>query len=106
VGGRLFFADMAWRGELRGVPWLVLVEFDGDVKYRGADGAQELIHEKVREDAIRGRYGARFVRVTTAMTRRPDELMTTLLAAFSSRPRLTPRPHLALPRPTHPRPST
>lgn len=97
---------MAWRGELRGVPWLVLVEFDGDVKYRGADGAQELIHEKVREDAIRGRYGARFVRVTTAMPRRPDELMTTLLAAFSSRPRLTPRPHLALPRPTHPRPST
>src|SRR5690606_8565100 len=62
--------------------------------------------EKVREDAIRGRYGARFVRVTTARPRRPDELMTTLLAAFSSRPRLTPRPHLALPRPTHPRPST
>ncbi len=41
----------------------LVVEFDGDVKYAGADGRQALIDEKRREDTLR-RLGYRVVRLT------------------------------------------
>ena len=39
------------------------VEFDGAVKYSGADGRQALVDEKHREDELR-RLGYRVVRLT------------------------------------------
>jgi very-short-patch-repair endonuclease len=41
----------------------VLIEFDGLVKYRGEDGADAVVAEKVREDAMRRRgfLFARFI---------------------------------------------
>lgn len=49
----------------------VVVEFDGAVKYEGADGRQALVREKRREDGLRA-LGYGVVRVTWADLRPPD----------------------------------
>lgn len=93
VDGKVYFADMAWTGVLDGMPWLVIAEFDGDIKYRGAEGPRVVSEEKAREDAIRRRHGAYFARLTTADNRRPDHALRLILEAFpdGSVPVLEPR---------------
>lgn len=51
----------------------VVLEFDGAVKYEGADGREELVREKAREDAIRA-LGYRVIRVTWRDLFRPGWL--------------------------------
>jgi hypothetical protein len=58
-----------------------VVEFDGLVKYGGAEGRQVLVAEKRREDLLRD-LGYEVVRVTWAELDRPLILRQRLLAAF------------------------
>lgn len=51
----------------------VVVEFDGRVKYAGADGPAALMAEKVREDRLRS-LGYEVVRLTWGDLRRPDHV--------------------------------
>lgn len=60
-----------------------IVEFDGQVKYGGADGRQALIAEKRREDRLRA-LGYAVVRITWADLDCPAQLRRRLLAAFAS----------------------
>jgi very-short-patch-repair endonuclease len=55
----------------------VVVEFDGAVKYQGADGRNALIREKRREDALRA-LGYRVVRLTWSELRRPERVLAAL----------------------------
>lgn len=55
----------------------VVVEFDGAVKYAGADGRDALVREKRREDALRA-LGYRVVRLTWADLRRPERVRALL----------------------------
>ena len=55
----------------------VVVEFDGAVKYEGADGRNALIREKRREDALRA-LGYRVVRLTWSDLRRPERVLAAL----------------------------
>lgn len=59
-----------------------IVEFDGLVKYSGAEGRQALIAEKRREDRLRD-LGYQVVRVTWAELDRPVLLRQRILAAFA-----------------------
>jgi very-short-patch-repair endonuclease len=52
----------------------VVIEFDGAVKYAGADGREALVREKRREDALRG-LGFRVVRLTWADLRHPERIL-------------------------------
>ena len=52
----------------------LVIEFDGAVKYAGADGRDALVHEKRREDALRA-LGYRVVRLTWADLHDPARLM-------------------------------
>lgn len=61
----------------------VVVAFDGDVKYGGADGRDALIKEKRREDALRAR-GYRVVRLTWADLRHPDRVLALLQLALAT----------------------
>lgn len=59
-----------------------IVEFDGVIKYAGADGRQALIAEKRREDRLRD-LGYQVVRVTWAELERPVTLQRRIQAAFA-----------------------
>lgn len=59
----------------------VVVEFDGAVKYGGAQGQAALIAEKRREDAIR-RLGYVVVRLTWADLRSPERVRALIRAAM------------------------
>ncbi len=52
----------------------VVVEFDGALKYAGADGPEALVREKRREDALR-ELGYAVIRVTWADLGRPEVLV-------------------------------
>lgn len=99
IGSRLFFADLAWVGDDGG--WLLVVEFDGAVKYIGdetdpAQAARVVAAEKEREDLIR-RHAAplvRFERFTTADLSDPTAVARRLRAALPGPVRLSPRPAL------------
>jgi len=93
VDGRQYFADAVWSGEGAEGPWLVVAEFDGAIKYRGQDGPDAVVEEKVREDAIRRRHHARFVRLDTPTLRRPELALRQMLEVFpaGSVPPLRPR---------------
>lgn len=58
----------------------VVVEFDGAVKYEGADGRQALVAEKRREDRLR-ELGYGVVRVTWEMLFHPARIQTAIEAA-------------------------
>lgn len=62
--------------------WDVVIEFDGAVKYEGADGRAELIREKHREDAIRA-AGLQVVRLTWPDLDQPARVRTLVLDARS-----------------------
>lgn len=55
----------------------LIVEFDGALKYAGADGREALIAEKRREDALR-RLGYRVVRLTWADLHDPERVLRLL----------------------------
>ena len=55
----------------------VVVEFDGAVKYEGADGREALVREKRREDALRA-LGYRVVRLTWADLHHPERVVAAL----------------------------
>jgi len=59
-----------------------VVEFDGLVKYSGADGREALVAEKRREDRLRD-LGFQVVRVTLAELDRPILLQHRIQAAFA-----------------------
>lgn len=70
----IFYLDMGWQ------EWKVAIEFDGRVKYTElADGnpGDVFFKEKRRQDAIE-EEGWRFIRVTRADLRSPDELLARL----------------------------
>jgi len=58
----------------------VVVEFDGAVKYEGAQGRDALMREKRREDGLRT-AGYEVVRLTWSDLRRPQHVRALLLAA-------------------------
>lgn len=62
----------------------VVVEFDGSVKYEGADGRGALVREKRREDGIRA-TGHGVVRLQWSDLDRPDHVHGLLLAAAPRR---------------------
>jgi very-short-patch-repair endonuclease len=62
----------------------VVVEFDGAVKYEGAQGRSALVREKRREDGIRA-AGYPVVRLTWPDLGRPARVHEMLLRAASSR---------------------
>lgn len=82
VEGQRYFADATWSGSGPAGPWLVVAEFDGDIKYRGAESSQAVVAEKKREDAIRHRYSATFARIDTPTLRRPEATLQRILDAF------------------------
>lgn len=55
----------------------LIVEFDGAMKYGGAEGRAALVAEKRREDALR-RLGYRVVRLTWADLRDPARVLSLL----------------------------
>ena len=59
----------------------VVVEFDGAVKYAGADGQAALVAEKVREDRLR-ELGYAVIRLTWADLARPHEIRRRIEAAL------------------------
>ena len=60
----------------------VVVEFDGAVKYEGADGREALLREKRREERLRD-AGFRVVRVTWGELARPAALLARVRAALA-----------------------
>lgn len=77
VRSQVVVTDIA--GDIGRVDFLVgtnvVVEFDGLVKYEGADGKLELAREKAREDRLR-EAGYRVIRVTWADLRHPERLVS------------------------------
>lgn len=70
------------RVDLLYVAHRTIVEFDGRLKYGGAEGRQALIAEKYREDRLRA-LGYAVVRITWADLDCPVQLRMRLLAAFA-----------------------
>lgn len=60
----------------------LIVEFDGKVKYEGADGRDALFREKRREDALRS-LGYNVVRLTWRDLRDPASVERLIRKAFS-----------------------
>jgi very-short-patch-repair endonuclease len=60
----------------------VVVEFDGAVKYAGADGQEALLREKRREERLRD-AGYRVVRITWDELSRPAALLARITAAVA-----------------------
>ncbi len=60
----------------------VVVEFDGAVKYGGADGREALVREKAREDALRA-LGYAVVRVTWADLACPERIVAAVRRAVT-----------------------
>ena len=107
-----FFCDLGWHWQVRRPDgrvetWLLLVEYDGDIKYLPGgglvtddrDAAVVLLKEKEREDAIRAAPGTRMLRTVKADLRDPESLRDRLLAAMPPdiRRTLDPIPHLLFP---------
>lgn len=63
----------------------VVVEFDGAVKYEGADGRDALVREKRREDRLRA-AGLGVVRVTWALLFEPERIRRMVQAAARTVP--------------------
>ncbi len=59
-----------------------IVEFDGAVKYEGADGRAALVREKRREDDLRA-LGYQVVRLTWSDLNQPHRVLDLLRAAFA-----------------------
>ena len=59
-----------------------MVEFDGAVKYAGADGREALVREKRREDALRA-MGYEVVRVTWADLTHPEVVVALVRRALA-----------------------
>ncbi len=55
----------------------MIIEFDGAVKYDGAQGREALVREKRREDALRA-LGYRIVRLTWADLADPQQVVAAL----------------------------
>jgi very-short-patch-repair endonuclease len=73
----------------------IVIEFDGAVKYEGAEGRDALVREKRREDALRA-LGYRVVRLTWTDLQHPDRIPAKLglpLAPSPSRSRSSRLPH-------------
>ncbi|WP_231635248.1 hypothetical protein [Luteipulveratus halotolerans] len=68
--------------DFRVVGTRVLIEFDGEVKYQGDDGAKVLVAEKHREDGLR-RAGWTVVRVVWADLQRPKVIQARIQAALA-----------------------
>ena len=110
TGRGTFFSDMGWTVERvapvggRGSGFTVHAEFDGRVKYRGADGsdgadaARAVVDEKLREDALR-EMGDRVRRFVTEDLGRPARTFERLCSAFPPgvTKRLRPVPELMPP---------
>jgi very-short-patch-repair endonuclease/predicted transcriptional regulator of viral defense system len=82
----------------------VVVEFDGAVKYEGAQGRDELVREKRREDGLRA-TGLEVVRLTSPDLDRPQHVAGLVDAAAARASRHTDRPvptAIAVPRPERP----
>lgn len=62
-----------------------VIEFDGAVKYGGADGREALVREKLREDRLR-RLGYTVIRVTWADLAHPQALLARIRDALSRQP--------------------
>ena len=62
----------------------VIVEFDGAIKYEGAEGRAALVREKTREDALRA-LGCRVVRLIWADVGRPQRVLAKLTKAGAHR---------------------
>jgi hypothetical protein len=62
----------------------LIVEFDGRVKYEGADGRDALFREKRREDALRAR-GYQVLRLTWSDLHDPARVRSLVSEAFSRR---------------------
>ncbi|CAG7574390.1 hypothetical protein FB554_2570 [Barrientosiimonas humi] len=77
ASGQLFRSDFRVKGTK------VLIEFDGLVKYAGADGRDVLAREKAREDALRAE-GWVIVRVTWADLVHPRQLVARIKAAVAA----------------------
>jgi very-short-patch-repair endonuclease len=69
----------------------VIVEFDGLVKYQGADGRAALAAEKAREDRLRT-LGYEVVRITWADLERPGRVAALVRAALARALTREPRP--------------
>lgn len=100
VDDQQYFADALWMAEVSGHRRPVIAEFDGALKYGGEYGAEVVVREKKREDAIRRRHRAEFGRLTWPTLLRPEAAFREILEAFPAGtvPALKPRPELALPR--------
>lgn len=98
VDGQQYFADATWMCETPAGPRLVITEFDGDIKYGGAEGAAAVVREKRREDAIRRRHRAEFARLVWPTLQRPDTAFAEMLEAFPPGcvPQLQRRPELQI----------
>ena len=59
-----------------------MVEFDGAVKYDGAEGREALVAEKKREDRIR-ELGYQVVRLTWAELADPHRLLARIRSALA-----------------------
>jgi hypothetical protein len=59
----------------------IAIEFDGALKYSGAEGQRALMREKVREDQLRS-YGVGFVRFVWRDLERPEVLRTKMQRAI------------------------
>lgn len=96
VDGKQYFVDALWMSEGPDGSRPVIAEFDGALKYRGAEGAEAVVEEKKREDAIRRAHRATFVRLDWPTIRRSPVAFREILAAFppGGVPELTPRPEL------------
>ena len=85
VRSQVTFTDT--QGDIGRVDFLVgddvIVEFDGLVKYDGADGKLELAREKAREDRLR-EAGFRVVRLTWADLRHPDRVVAKVRRALAT----------------------
>ncbi|WP_420115036.1 hypothetical protein [Pseudactinotalea sp.] len=101
VDGQQYFTDNLWIVDGPDGPRPVVAEFDGALKYCGAEGAAAVVREKKREDAIRRRHRAEFARLTWPTLQRPDAAFREMLEAFppGTVPVLQPRPELEPRRP-------
>ncbi len=74
--------EVAGHGAVLGDHRPAVLEFDGLVKYSGADGREALVAEKRRKDRLRD-LGFQVVRVTWAELDRPTLLQHRIQAAFA-----------------------
>ena len=78
----MFRDDAGEIGRVDFVVGRVVVEFDGSVKYEGAEGRAALVNEKRREDRLRA-LGYAVVRVVWADLDHPERVATAVRRAVS-----------------------